>query len=300
MYNEAQKLAFIDTISHVSGRNACRKIFNNSEKFEKDILTDLSAFDKTTMVKFLNSVKIISLTSLREYSMYISKYIEFCNNSTKFDVSKDDIDFVGAIKNTMFSSPSDLIREVNFGIDPNKDSYAAAALYLAWCGVEISEALELKNDQVNLDSGVISLNGNDRTLYIDREILAKLIEYKSVMIETRTQGQTYSVTPQTTDKFLYKMVSKNSNRSEVKRSALTSKISEMKIDAERILRKESRLSYQNALRSGRMYRLYRAELSGVDISHKNKKTINSILCSKGDIFDNLFQYRKYKEAFGLQ
>lgn len=136
--------------------------------------------------------------------------------------------------------------------------------------------------------------------HIDGLILAQLRAFKSAQIATRTLKQTFDVLPQTTNKFLHKMVSKNSARAEVKKSTLYSSINDFKDYAEIAMHKPSRISYQNALRSGRMYRLYKEEKSGLEVLPQNKDRINSILCSKGDIFDNLFQYRKYKEAFGLQ
>lgn len=293
MYNEAQKLAFIDTISHTSGRNACKSIFRNSEKFEAANGADIGFFSREQLVDFLNSVKLLSLTTSREYISYLGRYRAWCKNDDPFDITKDDIDFEKSIRESFFKNPTDLIHEVKLGLSPDRDPYPAVGLYLAWVGLSADEAAKLTNSQIDLDAGVITNDSGSIIVdKIDEEILVLLREFKDDAYKSL-------VPVQNTNRFIHKRASKISKINEVTKDSLFRAIGEFKVYIEQLI-PESRATYQNVLRSGRLYRLYQAELSGLDISPKNKKIINSILCSKGDIFDNLFQYRKYKEAFGLQ
>ena len=299
MYNVELKERFLETASSKSNYITC---FNNFESIEEKLDKDLCQMTRDEIAAHFLDSGGVELPTAVDYVKYLNKYRRWCHQYSVMPQTNDqevdairDLDYTGKLKVTTYSSFKEVYEELcNTGYKFDNGNEAAPTLALAWLGLTTDEAVELKENQVDLNAGVIA--DDNGTVYVsidDPYILSVLHAYKNAWSVERNYngGQAFQVP---TGYFIHKTRRPNEHKEgPVKRQQVNRKIREAN--------KSGRLSAKNVRTSGMMFRMRQADTNHVDFksTHGRETVMQIFQCKENKIPHYLAYYEQYKKAFNL-
>lgn len=308
MYNEELKKDYLN--NGIGSKNVVDfcAVANAAANMEAEFGRDLAYFTREEVIQLINGLELTNPLTVKGYLSAIRNYQMVCSDNTELadnPIRKEEIDIVSGIRKCFYASYHDLVCAME-KVTSLTDGYPEpAALTLAWLGLSILEALELKSENVDLMNGVIArypqrdiVFGSDES-----EALKVLRTYANTSKSYRTRNCTYEVYKQENNPyFLHTMVSKSSIDKPGKpigRNNLTGGYSKMSQKAKE-LGFDFGFAYSDILRSGELYRLYVAEQNGLAVTSKiNEERVCSMISGKMPYYELMYQYKKYKQAFNL-
>lgn len=311
MYNETKKQAFLDFESKEKEKTQARLKeyiveFTRSMYYEDMWEKDLSDFSRQETIILLNNFLSSNVQTGKKRINIIRDYQEWASNQdiinwSKFPISKEDLNFTTAIHKTIYPSINSFMQELKAGVPFDEGRYVVPLFCFAWIGIPYNKCSGILDQDVDLRNGLVNFQNNAIRIE-DPEILQIMRQYRNTSISYRTQNRTFEVYPQLSPYFLRPMVTKNSKKKphKISSSSIPSCLLQAKQQAEMNLQRPVKLEYLNVYRSGQLLRVRKLELSGFDVlSSKNKKIVHSYFDNRGDYYDQIFLYKKYKEAFDL-
>lgn len=310
MYNEEQKLQYLETIESESSRKYASNTLQRFEQAEESVGLDIAEWDVGKIYSTIESMYIFDFGTMKQYLSILSGYIKYVrsrgsNNRGDF-IPKLDIsciDISQNIRDIIIRSPFDLQNELRKAIDPSQGYYIVAAACFAWLGIDIRTMPLIKDTAVDFTlREIVDANCDIDIRGIDSAILGILREYWETEEAIRWHHAACRVYPLNNGKFLHLMVGENSKKDigPVKVRSIQMEFTSICKAYEKNTGEQSPLSYSNLLRSGGLYRIYQLEKSGVDVfSGKSDDILAKTYAAPGKTFDIRSLYRQYKRAFDL-
>lgn len=313
MYNEEQKLHFLNTIESESSRKAITSMFNRFEEYEDELRQDIAEWHIDQIYNTIEGMYIFDFGTIKQYLSTLTsykRYVASIHNSNnrndlivlpKLDAS--NVDITQNIRRVFIKSPSMLKSEIEKTIDPSQGYYVCAAACFAWLGIDTKTMPHIKDSAVDFhNKSIVDEEYNIAIYNIPEEIIDVLRQYWEADEAIRWHHAPCRVYPIYNGKFLHVMSGANSKKQSapIKYTSIRNDFAKMAQMAKTSENTPSRLEYPNILRSGGMYRLYQLEKEGIDIfAGKNDELLQTTYSAPGKLFDIRSLYRQYKRAFDL-
>lgn len=308
MYNEAEKIKYVEQFSSKDSKNEFVRVFKAAEPFEQIFQKDLAGFNRDELLNFLNSLEMANPLTIKKYLSRIHQYQKDVNPYNQYlehPLSKDDIDLVPAMRKNFFKSFSDVMIEVQKARPLNAGYPEPAILAFAWMGFESDEIGPIEKKDVNLVQGYVLDQWHGQKIKMENSVLEVLRAFDGVTTSYRDTRGTFVVYAEKTPYFLKRMFREDSKKKPLEPKPFTAReittvISGLK-QAAAVNGNTVHINYADVQRSGQFYRLYQAEQNGIDICSVENA---GILCRETRIvfkryYDILAQYKAYKKAFDL-
>lgn len=309
MYNEEQKLRFLETIESASSRKAIMSMFNRFEKYEEKLFKDISKWSIDQIYNSIESMYIFDFGTIKQYLSTLTLYKRYVDSqhnnknsivlSPKLDAS--NIDITQNIQEVVIKDPSMLKIEIENVRDPSQGHYICAAACFAWLGIDSKTMPNIKDSSIDFQNrSIVDEDCNIAIENIPSEIMGVLRQYWETDEAIRWHHAPCRVYPIYNGKFLHVMSGINSKKEStpIKYTNIRNEFANFAKEAKVCDDIPSRLEYPNILRSGGLYRLYQLEQTGVDIfSGENDDLLLQTYSAPGKTFDIRSLYRQYKRAF---
>lgn len=313
MYNEEQKLRFLDTVESESSRKAIASMFNRFEEYETKLHQDIAEWRIDQIYSTIESMYIFDFGTIKQYLSTLTLYKRYfadLHNSNDDDgviilpkLDASNIDITHNIREVLINSPRMLKVEIEKTRDPSQGHYICAAACFAWLGIDSKTMPNIKDSAVDFQNrSIVDEECNIAIENISVDIIDVLRQYWETDEAIRWHHAPCRVYPIYNGKFLHVMSGINSKKesSPIKYTSIRNEFANLAKEAKTCDDIPSRLEYPNILRSGGLYRLYQLEQTGVDIfSGKNDELLQSTYAAPGKLFDIRSLYRQYKRAFNL-
>ena len=313
MYNEEQKLRFLDTVESESSRKAITSMFNRFEEYETKLHQDISEWRIDQIYSTIEDMYIFDFGTIKQYlstlTLYKRHFVSTHNRNNENDLiilpklDASNVDITHNIRKVFVKDPNALKFEIEKTLDPSQGYYVCAAACFAWLGIDTKTMPLIKDSAVDFHNRSIVDKECNITIYnIPEEIIDILRQYWETDEAIRWHHAACRVYPIYNGKFLHVMSGVNSKKqsSPIKYTSIRNDFAKMAQMAKTSDNIPSKLEYPNILRSGGMYRLYQLEKEGVDVfSGKNDDLLQSTYSAPGKTFDIRSLYRQYKRAFDL-
>lgn len=170
-YNRRQKQAFLDTLELESQKKTYAALFHKFYDFEKERDEDLSTVPVDELACCI-SRWAMPRSSLMSFISRVRFYVNWCmENNMPFvnpeilDMKTCDCTGEACLRTIMVASPEDLERRLDLVFEPAEhcaiDLPVRAMYWLAFMGVEKQDALNLDCRFVDVERGIVSVNGRD-------------------------------------------------------------------------------------------------------------------------------------------
>lgn len=308
MYNENQKTAYISSLFSKQAAREFAAIANASGPFEFRFGKDLSSFNRSETIEFVNSFESTNPESIRGYLRSVRNYQiaqGALHQSLINPIRKDEIDTVSAIQKRFYISFESLLPDIEKGCPIDEGFSEPAALALAWLGIPFKEVVQLEADRIDLLNGILKRDGKPPMYFAGDEptVLRVLRLYRNTTKSYRIKNTPYEVfEPKNNPYFLRSLVSKGAKEKEptlLGTSNLTSGFAKM---ARRAKEKgyDCQFVYTDIMRSGELHRIYKLEKSGTDVFNQlNAGQVCALIDSTIPYCDIIYQYKQYRLAFNL-
>lgn len=175
-FNEEAKLKFISVVSEKETVHLhYKKIFSSSYDYEVKLNKDLAEFSKDEMQQLFNDIGGARHSSKITFMNLIKPYIKWAKDNG-FDVSFDpnsDINYAGdsvaKFRGKMVFSPEHLEKYMTavFGSadDETVGVIYRCCLWLAFCNVDLEDAMQLRSSDVDAKMMRVLVNGSEVPLY---------------------------------------------------------------------------------------------------------------------------------------
>lgn len=310
MYNESRKEAFINEYGGTErSQYYVKAVFRKFEKMEEELDSDVCELPAKELQDIINSQAGTRSESSERVYVVLKKYVEWCRNKNikiNEDIFNIKTDIIETYKNQMFKSPNDLKEKLEHIFKMNElenDTVGViykAYIWMLYCGISNTDALEVNVDDVDLTEMKIRLGEN--RIYKLYEVSREVFTQACTIKEFRYRHGCYS-------EDIYRP------RFEGKALIRTFKSERMPIDSiKSILTKLSvnsgvKLSYKKIFYSGLFYRMYIDEMEGSQISFSDyideemkkeyslnrNRTFNKVRNHKARAL--ILDYEKWKAAF---
>lgn len=299
MYNEEQKLKYLETIESASSRKSIGAMFNRFEKYEHKLDRDIAGWGPEQIYEMLADLHSFDFGTIKQYISSLSSYRDYIGTNTA-TLCAQDVDLTNAIKCSIIPNPQVLVHEIKKIRDPSQGYYICAAACFTWLGIDINIAPKIDAGSVNFVSkSIVDHYCGVCITDIDQNIIDVLKEYWGTKEAIRGNGMAY---PLNNGKFLRLMVGFNSAKipAPIKVASIHTDFSNMKKEYTKKYNKTCPLGYSELQKGGGLYRLYQLEKMGVDISKsESDASLLSTYSAPGKTFDIRSLYRQYKRAFNL-
>ncbi len=313
MYNQEQKSKFISSLtkSVYTARNA-ETLFAATTPFEESAQKDICTFSVDELQPVADEVFALRSKGKWSYRFILQEYAKWCMASG-IEGACDSIAHINLlslekVRRQMVSGPTHLQRYLDAVYDPEKeetiDNLYRCYLWMAFCGIEDTEALAMKSSAVDLRSMTIVIGDDEIPLY--RE---SFLSFKNAVELTE---------------FTYK----HPNYSEIKRQRILGdelmrgikampRIKPFRVRLSRTLAAAFKsglttelLSYERIKLSGLFYRIYEQERAGIppdfsdaavrftegkEYNLPKGKTVKSV--QKAKAREYMEDYQRWKLAF---
>lgn len=279
MFNEDQKIAFIESVTSKNGTVlSYSNMFNAAEQYETKFQKDLALFTNEEMTEFFTSWSGMRNTTKVSKASYVNKYLSWAKKNGIHVVCDkvvcNDKETVMKFRNKMVFSPEHLDRYMDavFGSisDQTNGLLCRCYLWLAFCGVEMSDAERLHESDVDVRLMRVLVKGREFPLY--EQSISAFAELKG-LDELRVFNPLYP------DKVIMK---KREDGTRFLRGAKSTGVSKVEIlDGERgntggeVKRKtkkafdlgvvNARINYSTVKLSGIFYRMHLREEMGIKV-----------------------------------
>ena len=312
MYNEEQKLRFLDTVESASSRKAITSMFNRFEEYEAALYKDIAEWRIDQIYSAIESMYIFDFGTIKQYLSTLTlykRYVDGIHNNSNISVvlspklDASNIDITHNIRKVLIKDPMALKEEVEKTRDPSQGYYICAAVCLAWLGIDSKTMPNIKDSSVDFQNrSIIDEECNVSIKNIPSSIMDILRQYWETDEAIRWHHAPCRVYPIYNGKFLHVMSGINSQKESapIKYTSIRNEFANIAKEAKVCDDVPSRLEYPNVLRSGGLYRLHQLEHAGIDIfSGKNDNLLQATYAAPGKLFDIRSLYRQYKRAFDL-
>lgn len=309
MYNQDIKERYLETLSTLHYNNVAG-IFNLSAEFEFAAQKDIAEFDPSQIGCFFESYGFSEPDTIRTKLGNVASYADwYVNNSGGAHTIRDydifSFPYAKFFDTALCKSPEHLCSLIDQVYDVDSGQPAMAALMFAWLGIDLSQAVTFKHEQVDTRNGKIyDATGSIIVHHMPEIIRERLDIYSKTHSAIRVQNQTFTVYAEDIGYFLKRMKTLNSEKKAGPFSPkqIMSLMTTMRnLYAEQFGKETATvLNYSNVQRSGNFYRLHELAKSGVDIrSNKNADKVRMCLGkSKRNHKDNMIMYDAYLECIG--
>ena len=308
LYNEKIKEQYLDTLPQASSTRM-RQRFDMVEEAERLLNKDVLEFNCVEFLRWFNAREWVntsgSRTELADFRRY-NQWARLSKQSFKFTDAVEQIDirrdviYTSNISVSLLSSPEELVSKVS-RVYPIDEGYEVLpALIFAWLGFTAGEVVQIKSEAVDCIQHRVSMP--DGTLYpykIPDCFWEPLEVYSKTKVSERSTNATRRVFADDLGFFLKKMLTRGSKKSGVPFSPenIITSITRFSLLYEERFHEHIGFTYQTIMQSGRYYRLYQAELSGVDLYAKENKDLVMELGKGKMVKDVLTIYEAYRKAF---
>lgn len=313
MYNEEVKRKFLEWYyqGH-SLQSKHEKWFNDIEEFERKVGKDLSEFDEKEAFECVNSIGLMSSGYARAMLSLFKTYTKWCAD---YGISSSRESGVAVLKNnkivlstgfssSYFKDEKEFLQTLRLVHEFDNGYPDIPYLIFAWLGLSKEYALSVMESDVDLEDKVIYYpDGSICAMGFSDEIRDVLREFKNCKVATRGTGRGPRTVykDMSVDVFIKRFEKHGSDKFGV---PYTGEQIEAQFRQARaaINRNESvdKLSFKKVRKSGIFNRLYKIELSGVNVtSIENKPMVLPIIDGVMVYYDFLKDYKAFKEAFNL-
>lgn len=309
VYNQEIKERYLETLSG-STVTATRGVFEAVNNIEFEYSKDLAEFDPSIVGYFFEMSGFSEPNNIRTKLGYIASYADWYVEQFGGSHRIRDYDIFGFpyakyFDITLCKSPEHLCNIIAQVYDVDSGQPAMAALMFAWLGVDLSDAVALKKEQVDTWHGKIyDATGGLIVHHMPEAIRERLDIYSKTYSAIRVQNQTFTVYAEDIGYFIKRMKTANSDKKVGPFSSkqMMSLLTMMRDKYADQFGKESAilLNYSNVQRSGNFYRLHQLAQSGVDVRKlKNSDKVRMCLGkSKRNHKDNMIMYDAYLKCIG--
>ena len=272
MYNEDIKREFIQTITTRSRQEAAIRLFKASEEVEVNNNADLYTMDQETVLKILKSLSGVRSSGCRVFNTIANNYSEWCIKKSFSGTQKWNIKTIEPslekVRKQSVANPEHLQKYLDCVFEPecnlSSSNIWRCYFWLAYSGMSETDALLVKDKEVDLFNMVVKHNSREYPIYEEGiEAFKNCVEMKELVC-IRNDDIVYTKSRGIGDILLR-------TRGEFRTpESLRIKVSTYTRDP-RFKSKEEmikygldiRLSYKRALMSGMFYRMYEAEKIGI-------------------------------------
>lgn len=308
MYNEAIKEQYLATLQGTVV-DTMRQRFERLAKDEERLGRDLLEFTKSDLAMAFSSYGFLDVKSVRVLLSTFSAYNQWAKSTgqnLRFSNATEDFDarvvelYVPSVSQRLVSSPDELVAKV-LRIYPIDEGHTVIPIVIfAWLGFSANDAISIKNADINCQQRRILMK--DSTLYpyaIPDCFWEPLEIYAKTRVSERMGSAVRKVDADDLGFFLHRMVTSKSTKAGnlLTSDLLTSRITEFRNAYKERFHEPINFTYQTIMQSGRYYRLYQAELSGVDLYAKENKDLVLELGKGKMVKDVLTIYEAYRKAF---
>lgn len=308
LYNEKIKRQYLATLQGVVA-DTMRQRFERITQDEEQRGKDLLEFTKSDWAMAFSAYGFLDVKSVRVLLSTFSAYnqwakstgqnLKFTNAVKDFDV-RDNTLYVPSIEQKFVSSPEELVAKVS-RVYPIDEGYEVLpALIFAWLGFTAGEAVQIKSKAVDcVQHRVFMPDGALYPYQIPDCFWEPLAIYSKTKVSERATNSIRKVFADDLGFFLKKMVTQNSKQAgnPFTSDAISASVTRFSLLYEERFREHIGFTYQTIMQSGRYYRLYQAELSGVDLYAKENKDLVMELGKGKMVKDVLTIYEAYRKAF---
>lgn len=312
MYNEEQKLKYLETIESESSRKSAYNSLNKFSDIEHAKNRDISTWDSNEIYEAINNIHSLDFDTIKRYLACVSSYIAFSRANThdenyyadgfKLDVS--NVDLTHAIRENIIQSPDLLKKEISRVRELDQGHYIVAAACFAWLGIDIQTMPMINDTAVNFDKkSIVDTECNIEIYNIDDTLMYILKVYWETTEAIRWHKHACRVYPIYNGKFLHVFSGINSKKSasQIRYGSIRNEFMNLSNDSINNDGKPGKLEYKNIRRSGMLYKLFQLESNGVDITdRKSDELMKTIYSNPGKDYDIRSLYRQYKRAFNLE
>lgn len=309
MYNQEIKERFLEESS--KNIRYSTEGFRKVEEAEIKAGKDIAEMTKEESLATLKSMGIIEDSSLRSFLSTFKNYAKWCQDNHVFEstpggfmvLKSSEIDLSDGIRNTLLQSDLDLLTTLQLVREFNEGYPEPPALCLAWLGLKAKEIIALTDDDVDMERQTITVDSQVVVTGFPNAIAQVLQQYIDCKVSERDHrtGWRQVIKDYSTGMFLKKMLPRGSKEfgkpygySQI--TAAVSKLNAKLIDDGN----PGRLKFDNVWNSGRYYKLWETEQSGVDVTKPaNRPIVEEILHSSKSYYNAIRMYKAYKKAFGL-
>lgn len=325
MYNTDVKERFLREFETGAGRKAAAEVmFNATEPYESSMDSDICTLDKKDLQNVIDNIVGIRTTSKKLRLAILREYVRWCKDNnipgakdTIFEIKSTGLE---KYKIQTVASPGHLQRYLDCICEKESedtvDCVYRCFYWLAYSGIQESDALSVTSDNVDLEEMVIHYNGNQYPLYKEAiKAVRKCMTLTSFAYKH----------PNYIDKDLYKKRAdgnmllrgiSNNQSITVMRVEMSHREKEKKFRSKADLNDQSidlRLSYYRVWISGIFYKMYENERSCVKVDFMdeagrfmNGKTYkldsgrNTERAKQREIARNFKKdYERWKEAYSI-
>ncbi len=287
--------------------------FARMEPYEAEVGKDIAEMDKDECIFTISKIGLTEFGTIKSTISTLRLYSKWCKRNKIFpdmpdgifEISPEDIRLTKPLEQSLFKDDVELVESIKKVIPIDAGYIEYPVFCLNWIGLNNSEIVALKDNDVDLDDRIIY--GQDGSIvasgFSDNicDTLRKYRTCKSCM-RPKGPGMVQAVKDMSVNSFLKRMVLVGSGEfgKGYSLAAVNSQCSRM-AKKYQALGYPHRHTYQNVWRSGRYYELRKIEQSGVDIFDRaNQPVIEGVFRHKKNYFDTLKMYEYYKEVFSLE
>lgn len=320
MYNIDQKSQFIEYVlvsckgkDIKTKRSSLINFFNRLEEIENELEKDFAEFNYEEIKIALSVLCKRSVNYQRSILSQLRQYIEWAidlniskdSENRLIGITTDDIDFSISYKFSMVKDEDQLVENLDLVLNPMKNdtihNMYRGIFHLLFNGVNLKEALELKNADVDLINKKAYIN--ERCIDLSNtccSILGYLSKMSGFAIkENRLKGDFLEITD--TGHVLERTVD---NRDSMEQS-LRPKISGFMGELKELLKSPISITPNTLLISGIFSRMYKKEIETKEIDFseymsKNEYKVSTIDNPEAILEEGMIGYHAWKKAFGLK
>lgn len=308
MFNAEIKEKYLETQPN-SQKPVTKNIFVATKDYENKYGKDVAEFSASELSDFLEGCGFAEPNTIRTRTTTLISYAEWYMSNIKSgshklrDYKITDFPYARLFEPLLIKTPDELINKIRQVYDLDSGQPVVAALCFAWIGVSSKEALNLRNEQVDVTTGTIfDQKGNISVRSMPDCIRDTLAIYSKTKTADRTQNRTFKVYADDIGLFIkrFSVLDSKQRGKPITQVQLSSAILEFNNQYNSLLGTKLSISYTNVQRSGSLYRLYQLDKQGIDVhSVKNADKVRMCLGqSKRNHKDNMLLYDAYLECIG--
>lgn len=308
LYNEETKEQYFATLP-AGSLSRMRARFASVAPAEQSFGKDVTEFSDEDLRQWLVKFNWVSADAVRSCVADFTRYNRWAHSTNQafhftdaiegFDIRKD-IDFTRGVRASLLGSPETLVSTVT-RLYPIDEGYEVLpALIFAWLGFTASEASQIKTEQVDCEQRRVFMPSGAAYPYpIPECFWEPLRVYAKTRVAERASNSSRRVYADDLGFFLKKMLTQDSKKAGLPFTAeiISTSITRFSLLYEERFHEHIGFTYGTIMQSGRYYRLYRSELSGVDLYAKENKDLVLELGKGKMVGDILTIYEAYRKVF---
>ena len=308
MYNQEIKERFIAEYDG-NRKNAVRPNFELISEYEEKYQKDLAEMSVDEAVDTISGLNIGTYKTAAGTQSFIKSYVNWCHQlgvfkNVNLDLCKiglDDIDCSRRLRELLFRTEDELIKELN-SVRPFDEGYPEAiATLLTWVGIKQTDIVSIRVSDVNLDKRWVYVPHIDLFAGFSEKIADIFKVYENTKVGYRSAGGDSRPVfrDDSYDRYVRKYLPKGKSSdpyTSVQIKHITHHLNTIYVERGN----PPKFTGSNVLMSGALYRVWQLEQRGVDVfSIKNKKEVASAFVVKANLYEILWLYKNYKKAFNL-